>query len=142
MILTCAPTLTKRGKLFHSIQPAGDNFCISISIEFYLAPRLSLPLHILPVRAFLFAHLCQSDSPSLPPEFWPGTCELLLPLLPHASRSRTHASRGRRCLSGRERSVRAASEYLMSGREGPDMTAKRLRMDETTRLRVKMVISE
>ena len=138
MILISAPTQTKRGKLFHRVQPAGDNFCISISIEFYLAPRLSLPLH-----AFLFPHLCPTLPLSLR-NFGLEPVSFFCPCsLPPASPSRfTHASRGRRCLSGRERSVRAASEYLVSGREGPDMTAKRLRMDETTRLRVKMVIPE
>ena len=52
--------MAKRGELFHKIQPAGDIFCISISIEFYLAPRLSLPLHasclfplLLPISARL-----------------------------------------------------------------------------------------
>ena len=51
-----------RGKLFHRILPAGDIFCISISIEFYLAPRLSLPLHASSLFPPPSPHLC----PTLP----------------------------------------------------------------------------
>ena len=61
----------------------GNYFTGSNQLEIFSASAsplnsISLPLYLslstLPVRAFL-------DSPSLPPEFWPGTCELLLPLL-------------------------------------------------------------